>query len=285
MDRVLVGAVLLDLLVLAPLWLMFAAQEGNLLLIVDDPGSPRSSTPCSCVLFVAIPSARRLVLAARWLARLARRVGGRCFRAWAGAACLLLFACCSSCSSSAGAKSPAAALVRPARSITGAGGVPRRVCCAPGWPGRASRTSSGTCARSARRTAGRPRPRARRPACSLAFPERRRARRRRRPSRRAARPDAGRAVTPVERDGERVAGPDLRPVAGGRPRARRGDRGGGGGRAGEPKLHAEGRRGSPSCRPPANASSRPPTPSGGASSATCTTAPSSGWSRWRCSSR
>ena len=39
------------------------------------------------------------------------------------------------------------------------------------------------------------------------------------------------------------------------------------------------RRGSPRCRRRASASSRPATPSAGGSSATCTTAPSSGWSR------
>ena len=50
----------------------------------------------------------------------------------------------------------------------------------------------------------------------------------------------GPAVTLVDRDGERVAGADLRPVAGGRPRACRGDRGGGRGRAGRIcQLHAE----------------------------------------------
>jgi signal transduction histidine kinase len=91
MDRVLVGAVLLDLLVLAPLWLMFAPQEGNLLLIVDDPGVAEVVNTVQLVLFVAVPIGTGLVLGARWLA--ASTPGRRALLPGvAGAACLLLFA-------------------------------------------------------------------------------------------------------------------------------------------------------------------------------------------------
>jgi hypothetical protein len=49
------------------------------------------------------------------------------------------------------------------------------------------------------------------------------------------------------------------------------------------RLHAQLRAWS-SCRPPARGSSMPPMPSAGASNATCTTVPSSGWYRSRCRS-
>ena len=47
-------------------------------------------------------------------------------------------------------------------------------------------------------------------------------------------------------------------------------------------LHRSHRRGSPSCKHRASGSSRPATPNGAGSSATCTTAHSSGWSRSPC---
>ncbi len=91
MDRVLVAVVLLDLLVLAPLWLMYAPQEGNLLLIVDDPRVAGVINTVQLMLFVAVPIGTALVLGARW--RAASTPGRRALLPGvAGAACLLLFA-------------------------------------------------------------------------------------------------------------------------------------------------------------------------------------------------
>jgi len=91
MDRVLVAVVLIDLLVLAPLWLMYAPQEGNLLLIVDDPRVAGVINTLQLMLFVAVPIGTALVLGARWLA--ASTPGRRALLPGvAGAACLLLFA-------------------------------------------------------------------------------------------------------------------------------------------------------------------------------------------------
>ncbi len=90
-DRALAVAVLVDLVVLAPLWLMFSPQEGNLLLIADDPRFAGVVNTLQLVLFVAIPVATALVLGSRWLA--ASTPGRRALLPGvAGAACLLLFA-------------------------------------------------------------------------------------------------------------------------------------------------------------------------------------------------
>ena len=91
LDRVLVAAVLLEVFVLAPAWLMFAPEDGNLLLIVDDPELAGTLDTLQRVLFVAIPIGTALVLGARWLA--ATTPGRRALLPGvAGAACLLLFA-------------------------------------------------------------------------------------------------------------------------------------------------------------------------------------------------
>ena len=66
LDRVLVAAVLLEVFVLAPAWLMFAPEDGNLLLIVDDPGVAAALDTLQRVLFVAIPVGTALVLGARY---------------------------------------------------------------------------------------------------------------------------------------------------------------------------------------------------------------------------
>lgn len=91
MDRALVVAVLLDLVVLAPLWLMFSPEEGNLLLIADDPRFAGVVNTFQLMLFVAIPIGTALVLGTRW--RAASTPGRRALLPGvAGAACLLLFA-------------------------------------------------------------------------------------------------------------------------------------------------------------------------------------------------
>jgi signal transduction histidine kinase len=90
-DRLLVAAVLLDLLVLAPLWLMFAPEEGNLLLIEDDPRLANVVNTLQLMLFVAIPVGTTLVLGVRWWR--ASTPGRRALLPGvAGAGCLLLFA-------------------------------------------------------------------------------------------------------------------------------------------------------------------------------------------------
>ena len=90
-DRLLVVGVLVDLLVLAPLWLMFAPEEDNLLLIRDDPGLANVVNTVQLMLFVAIPVGTALVLGARWWR--ASTPGRRALLPGvAGAGCLLLFA-------------------------------------------------------------------------------------------------------------------------------------------------------------------------------------------------
>ena len=90
-DRLLVAIVLVDLLVLAPLWLMFAPAEGNMLLIQDDPRLAGVVNTVQLVLFVAIPVGTALVLAVRWWR--ASTPGRRALLPGvAGAGCLLLFA-------------------------------------------------------------------------------------------------------------------------------------------------------------------------------------------------
>ena len=91
MDRVLVAVVLLDLLVLAPLYLMFAPADGNLLLIVDNPRVAGAIDTLQLTLFVAVPIGTALVLGARF--RAASTPGRRALLPGvAGAACLLMFA-------------------------------------------------------------------------------------------------------------------------------------------------------------------------------------------------
>ena len=228
---------------LAPLWLMFAPEDGNLLLVVDDPRVASVVDTLQRVLFVAIPVGTALVLGGALAARRRRRAGGRCCPGVAGAACLLLFAVMLVVQLVAGGKSPGAALDRRVLADHGADRVPRRACCARGWRGRGvadlfrDLRSIGPVELQAAlaRVLGDPQ-------LLLAFPHGDglvdaagrpvdAARRRRRAGGHAGRP---------RRRARRRA--DLRPVARGRPRARRGDRGGGRGRAGEPAAARRGRR-------------------------------------------
>jgi signal transduction histidine kinase len=90
-DRLLVALVLLDLLVLAPLWLMFAPAEGNMLLVADDPRLAGVVNTLQLVLFAAIPVGTALVLGGRWWR--ASTPGRRALLPGvAGACCLLIFA-------------------------------------------------------------------------------------------------------------------------------------------------------------------------------------------------
>ena len=161
-------------------------------------------------------------------------------------------------------------------------------CCARGWPAAAWPTSSASCRHDARRRAAggagpdarRPEPRRRLPPARSRWatptPTGARCWCRRSPP--TARPRA------VESDGAEVAALVYDALARRRPRAGRGrPRRGGASRSRTSACTPSPRPGSPSCRRRASASSRPATPSAGGSSATCTTARSSGWSRSRCS--
>jgi signal transduction histidine kinase len=104
-DRLLVAAVLLDLVVLAPLWLMFAPAEGNLLLIEDDPRLAGIINTLQLMLFVAIPVGTASVLGVRWWR--ASTPGRRALLPGvAGAGCLLLFAVMLVVQLATGVKSP-----------------------------------------------------------------------------------------------------------------------------------------------------------------------------------
>jgi signal transduction histidine kinase len=89
LDRVLVGGVLLELLVLAPMWLMFDAQEGNLFLLVANPGVADVVDAAQRAVFLAVSFGTAAVIAARY--RAATRPSRRAMLpSAAGAACLLL---------------------------------------------------------------------------------------------------------------------------------------------------------------------------------------------------
>jgi signal transduction histidine kinase len=89
LDRVLVGGVLLELLVLAPMWLMFDAQEGNLFLLVANPGVADVVDAAQRAVFLAVSIGTAAVIAARY--RAATRPSRRAMLpSAAGAACLLL---------------------------------------------------------------------------------------------------------------------------------------------------------------------------------------------------
>ena len=90
-DRALIVLLLLNEVVLAPLWLMFSPQEGNLLLIVDNPRVADVVNTLQLILFTLVPIATALVLGARF--RAASTPGRRALLPGvAGTTCLLLFA-------------------------------------------------------------------------------------------------------------------------------------------------------------------------------------------------
>jgi signal transduction histidine kinase len=90
-DKVLVAVVLFALLVLAPLWLVFAPAEGNLLLVTADRRVADAVDVVQRAVFTAVPVATALVLAGRW--RAASAPGRRALLPGvAGGLCLVLFA-------------------------------------------------------------------------------------------------------------------------------------------------------------------------------------------------
>ena len=186
---------------------------------------------------------------------------------------------------------------RSGGSLAVAGRRARRASCSrsatssgssgPGWPGPASPTSPSSWARrAARRPARRAGPGAARPVARARVPgaDRRGLRRARRAARRAAATPATTAgMARLERDGEPARGPRLRP--GGRARGPGPGRGRRVGRRPRPRERAArgpgpgAARGGPRVAGPDRRGGQMPSAAG--SSATFTTAPSSGSSRWR----
>ena len=90
-DRLLVGAIAVELLVLAPLFMMFSEQEGNLFLVLPHPGLAEIADTAQRADFLAVSLVAAAVVALRW--RAASRPGRRAMLpSAAGAACLLLLA-------------------------------------------------------------------------------------------------------------------------------------------------------------------------------------------------
>jgi hypothetical protein len=277
MDRVLVAAVLLDLVVLAPLWLMFAPEDGNLLLIVDDPRVAGLVDSMQLSLFVAVLIGASLVLGARWWA--ASAPGRRALLPGvAGATCLLLFAALIAVQLTTGVKSPVLLWIATCSLIT----VP--VAFLAGLlRSRLARSGVADLFRDLRsigpvelettlaRVLGDPQ-------LLLAFPDGEGLGRRGHPVQLPA-AEAGRASPrSTRRRGVAVLIYDrsLEDDPGNR-------RDGGRKGAGEPPAAREITARLAELQAPASASSPRPTPSAAART-TCTTAPSSGWSRSPCSS-
>jgi len=91
MDKVLTGAILLEILLLAPLFLAFTELEGNLLLVTPNAELSTAIDSMQRAVFLAVSVVTSGVIAVRW-----RRASGPGRRAMlpsvAGAVCLLLFA-------------------------------------------------------------------------------------------------------------------------------------------------------------------------------------------------
>ncbi|MCO1653809.1 sensor histidine kinase [Pseudonocardia humida] len=91
LDRVLVGVVAFEVFVLAPLWLAFYPAEGNLLLVVADPGLAHAVESAQLATLLAGAVGTAAVIAARWRAATPPRRRAMLPSA-AGAVCLLLLA-------------------------------------------------------------------------------------------------------------------------------------------------------------------------------------------------
>ncbi len=64
-DRALVSVILFELLVRAPMWLVFTPEQGNVFLVVPHERLSRVVDTAQRLLFVAAPVATAIVLAAR----------------------------------------------------------------------------------------------------------------------------------------------------------------------------------------------------------------------------
>ena len=90
-DLVLVGAVAVEVVVLAPLWLVFAEDPATLLLVFPDPAVATAVDRLQRALYLAISVGTAAVVAARW--RVASPPGRRAMLpSVGGAVCLLLYA-------------------------------------------------------------------------------------------------------------------------------------------------------------------------------------------------
>ncbi|GAA1831866.1 hypothetical protein GCM10009836_07340 [Pseudonocardia ailaonensis] len=90
-DRVVIGAIVVELLVLAPLWLVFSPGEDTLFGIVDAPGAAAVVDRVQKAVLVAVSLATTVIVGLRW--RAAAAPGRRALLpALAGCGCLLLFA-------------------------------------------------------------------------------------------------------------------------------------------------------------------------------------------------
>jgi signal transduction histidine kinase len=90
-DRVLVAAVAVEVVVLAPLWLVFAEDPATLLLLFPDPAVAAAVDRVQRALYLAISVGTAAVVAARW--RAASPPGRRAMLpSVGGALCLLLYA-------------------------------------------------------------------------------------------------------------------------------------------------------------------------------------------------
>ena len=280
-DRVITGAVLVLVAVLAPLHLVFAPNplEASLFLLAPDAGVAAAIDVLRRITFVAIPIATAAVLAVRW--RRASAPGRRALLPGiAGALCLLVFAALLVQTLVTGETS------RPLLWLGACSLVMCRWrswpgCCGRGWRAAASPTCSATMRpaqlqRALAEALGDPGFRIAYPApggyvdgdgMAVTVP-----------------PEADRSVTYVEQDGERVAAlvydplldddPELIDVVAGAASVALENR----------RLHAEAEARLAEVRASRQrviAAAR----SAAASSATCTTAPSSGWSRSPSSSR
>ena len=146
LDRVLVAAVLLEVFVLAPAWLMFAPRTATCCWSSTNPGVATALDTLQRVLFIAIPVVPRWCSADATGRRRPRAVA-RSYPGWRERLCLLLFALMLVVQLIGGEKPqlilwvatcslitvPVAFLAGPAALATGARG--------------GSRTCSGTCAR------------------------------------------------------------------------------------------------------------------------------------------
>jgi signal transduction histidine kinase len=89
-DRMLVAAVAVEIVVLAPLWLAFAEEPRTLLLTFPDPAVAKAIDTVQRALYLAISVGTAVVIAARW--RAASRPGRRAMLpSVGGAVCLLLY--------------------------------------------------------------------------------------------------------------------------------------------------------------------------------------------------
>ena len=287
MDRVLVGAALVQPLLLIPLELMFTAREGNLVLLVADPRLAAATHTAQRVGYLVVFAATAAVIATRWA--VASRPGRRALLpGLAGAACLVLLSAVMIVDLVAGARSdvlffvaisslavvPVAFLAGLLRSRLARGGVAELF--------RGLRTMQpGELQAALARSLGDPE-------LLVAYPvgesERDFVDDVGRP---VSVPDPGddRSIAVVERDGGGspswcTTGPSTRIPSSSRRRAPRRPsrwRTGCCTRRSMPASRRCGRRGSGSLPLVM--------PSGAASSAICTTAPSSAWSPWPCSCR